>query len=136
LSRYTALVDGKAGAYGVVFTELDGCVAMGATVDEALANAAEALRDWVEVKEEHGEHVPSPHPLEKLRRRREVVEALAEGAVLATVPLVRESGRPAEANVSLDPGILAAIDDEAMRRKLTRSAFIELLAKELLPRVA
>jgi predicted RNase H-like HicB family nuclease len=89
LSRYIALVDGKAGAYGVVFPELDGCVAMGATVDEALANATEALRDWIEVTEEHGERVASPQPLEKLRRRRDVAEALAEGAVLATVPLKR-----------------------------------------------
>jgi predicted RNase H-like HicB family nuclease len=136
LSRYTALIDGKAGAYGIVFPELGGCVAMGSTVDEALANAADALRDWVEVTEEHGEPVPSPQPLEKLRRRRDVAEALAEGAVLAGVPLVRETGRPAKANLSIDSGILAAIDEEAARRKLTRSAFIELLARELLPKVA
>lgn len=136
MSRYTALVDGKAGAYGVVFPELGGCVAMGATVDDALTNAAEALRDWIEVTEEHGEHVPSPQPLEKLRRRRDVAEALADGAVLAAVPLVRETGRPAKANLSLDSGILAAIDEEAARRKLTRSAFIEMLARESLPKVA
>lgn len=136
MSRYTALVDGKAGAYGVVFPDLDGCVAMGATVDEALANAAEALRDWVEVTEEHGEHVPAPQPLEKLRRRRDVTEALSEGAVLAAVPLVRQTGKPAKANLSLDSGILSAIDEEAARRKLTRSAFIELLARESLPKVA
>jgi hypothetical protein len=71
-----------------------------------------------------------------LRRRRDVADALAEGAVLATVPLVRETGRPAKANLLLDSGILAAIDEEASRRKLTRSAFIELLARESLPKVA
>jgi predicted RNase H-like HicB family nuclease len=60
LSRYTALLDGRAGAYGVVFPELDGCAAMGATVEEALTNAANALRDWVEVTEEAGEKIPSP----------------------------------------------------------------------------
>jgi predicted RNase H-like HicB family nuclease len=136
MSRYTALVDGKAGTYGVVFPELNGCVAMGSTVDEALANAAEALRDWVEVTEEDGGRVPAPQPLEKLRRRRDVMEALVEGAVMATVPLVRETGRPAKANLSLDSGILAAIDEEAARRKLTRSAFIEMLARESLPKVA
>jgi hypothetical protein len=31
--------------------------------------------------------------------------------------------------------VLAAIDDEAKRRKLTRSAFIELLARHALPNV-
>jgi len=136
LSRYIALVDGKAGAYGVVFPELDGCTAMGATVEKSLANAAEALRDWVEVSEESGVHVPPPQPLERLRRRREVADALAGGAILAAVPLVRETGRSVKANLSLDTGILAAIDEEAARRKLTRSAFIELIARELLPKVA
>ncbi len=136
MSRYTALIDGKAGAYGVIFPELDGCVAMGTTVEEALTNAADALRDWVEVTEEHGERVPSPQPLEKLKRRRDVTEALSEGAVLATVPLVRETGKPAKANLSLDSGVLAAIDEEAVRRKLTRSAFIEMLAREALPKIA
>jgi predicted RNase H-like HicB family nuclease len=110
LSRYTALVDGKAGAYGVVFPELEGCVAMGVTVDEALTNAAEAPRAWVEVDEEGARHAATPQPLEKLRRRRDVTEALADGAVLATVPLVRETGRPAKANLSIDSGILAAIE--------------------------
>lgn len=136
MSRYTVLLDGKAGSYGVVFPELNGCVAMGATVEEALANAAAALRDWVEVSEDAGEEVPAPQSLERLRRRRDVAEALAEGAALASVPLVRETGKPIKANLSLDSGILAAIDEEAARRKLTRSAFVELLARELLPKVA
>jgi len=36
LHRYTALIDGEAGAYGVSFPDLPGCVAMGRTVDEAV----------------------------------------------------------------------------------------------------
>jgi hypothetical protein len=57
---------------------------------------------------------------------------LAAGAQLATEPLVRASGRPVKANLSLDAGVLAALDAEADRRKLTRSALIELLAREML----
>jgi predicted RNase H-like HicB family nuclease len=136
MSRYTALLDGKAGSYGVVFPELDGCGAMGATVEEALTDAAEALRDWVEVTEEAGEQVPAPQALERLRRRRDVAKALEEGAMLASVPLVRQTGKPIKANLSLDSGILAAIDEEAARRRLTRSAFVELLARELLRKFA
>lgn len=40
---------------------------------------------------------------------------------------VRATGRPVKAN--LDSGVLAAIDAEAARRKLTRSGLVELLAR-------
>ncbi len=132
MARYIALVDGEAGSYGVSFPELPGCVAMGSTVDEALANAAEALRDWMDLIEDQGQ-IPPPRPAEELRRDPEVLEALRDGASLAVVPLIRDSGRPAKANLSIDAGILAAIDEEAARRKLTRSALIELMARRTLP---
>jgi len=136
MARYVALIDGKAGAYGVVFPDLPGCTAMGRTIDQALVNAAEALRDWVEVIEEGGKKVPAPQPLEKLKRDTEVKAALREGASLAAVPLVRETGKPVKANLSIDSGVLAALDEEAQRRKLTRSALVELLARETLTKVA
>jgi predicted RNase H-like HicB family nuclease len=136
MARYIALIDGKAGAYGVIFPDLPGCTAMGKTVEQALANAAESLRDWVEVTQTNGEATPAPQPLEKLRRRADVAEALARGATLAAVPLVRETGKPIKANLSIDSGILAAIDEEAARRKLTRSAFVEMIVRRMLPEVA
>ncbi|MBV9571416.1 MAG: type II toxin-antitoxin system HicB family antitoxin [Alphaproteobacteria bacterium] len=136
MARYVALIDGKAGAYGVVFPDLPGCTAMGKTMDDALAHAAEALRDWAAVMEEAGGKVPRPRSLEVLRRDPELKRALAEGAGLAAVPLVRETGKPVKANLSIDSGVLAALDAEAQRRKLTRSAFIELLARETLTKVA
>ena len=136
MARYIALIDGKSGGYGVVFPDLPGCVAMGRSVEHALANAAEALRDWVEVIEENGETVPAPKSMEKLRRDRDVAKALAAGATLATIPLVRETGKPTKANLSIDSGILAAIDEEAARRKLTRSAFVEMMARRILSDVA
>ncbi|MEX2318585.1 MAG: type II toxin-antitoxin system HicB family antitoxin [Bauldia sp.] len=133
--RYTVLIDGKAGAYGVVFPDLPGCAAMGRTIEQAISNAVAALRDWVEVSEEYGDIVPSPRSIEKLRRDRDVAAALAEGATLASVPLIRESGKPVKANLSLDSAVLAAIDAEAKRKKLTRSALVELMAKTTLPRL-
>jgi predicted RNase H-like HicB family nuclease len=132
VARYIALIDGKAGAYGVVFPDLPGCTAMGKTTDAALANAADALRDWVEVTEESGGKVPAPRALETLRRDPEVKHALADGAGLATVPLIRDTGRPVKANLSIDSGVLAALDEEADRRKLTRSALVELMARTML----
>jgi predicted RNase H-like HicB family nuclease len=46
--RYIALVDGKAGAYGVVVPDLPGCTSAGSTTDAALRNAVDAVRLWVE----------------------------------------------------------------------------------------
>jgi HicB_like antitoxin of bacterial toxin-antitoxin system len=46
---YTGLIDGKAGAYGVVFPNFPGCVAIGATIDEAVRNAADAMCDSADV---------------------------------------------------------------------------------------
>jgi len=135
MARYITLIDGKAGAYGVVFPDLPGCTAMGKTMDQALSNAAEALRDWAEVTEENGGKVPLPRNLEAVRRDPEVKVALAGGAGLAAVPLIRETGKPVKANLSLDSGILAAMDKEAARRKLTRSAFVEMLARTMLTKV-
>jgi predicted RNase H-like HicB family nuclease len=135
MTRYIALIDGKKGAYGIAFPDLPGCTAMGATIEAALTHAADSLRDWIEGAEEAGETIPAAHALEALRGDPEVATALAEGAALASVPLIRETGRPAKANLSLDSGILRAIDEEAARRGLTRSNFVELLAKESLPKM-
>lgn len=129
MTRYTVVIDGKPGAYGVAFPDLPGCVAMGRSVDQALDHAGDALRDWVEVTEAHGETIPPPRTVEELRTDPEVIEALTEGAFLASVPFVRETGRPVRANLSLDAGILAAIDAEASRRKMTRSALVEMIAR-------
>jgi len=136
MARYFVLIDGKAGAYGVTFPDLPGCVAMGKTMDGALAGATDALRDWIEATEESGVKVPRPSALEVLRRDPEVRAALASGASIATVPLVRDTGKPVKANLSIDSGVLAALDEEASRRKLTRSAFVEMLARTMLTKVA
>lgn len=130
--RYTILIDGTKGAYGVTVPDLPGCTAMGATIEEALANTVAAMRDWAEVTEEAGGAVPAPRDPEAVSADAEVREALAAGAMLASAPLVRETGRSTRANLSLDTGILAAIDAEASRQKLTRSAFVEFMARRVL----
>jgi len=52
------------------------------------------------------------------------METLAESGAFIAVPLINESGRPAKANLSLDSGLLEAIDDTARASGLTRSIFI------------
>jgi len=64
--QYPVFIDGEEGAYGVVFPDMPGIVAMGATVEEALVNAAEALADAAHEAARRGEPMPSPTPATRL----------------------------------------------------------------------
>ncbi len=130
MARYVAIVDGKPGAFGVVIPDLPGCTSGGRTVDAALRNAVEAVTLWVEDARADGEQIPKPRSAEKLRGDPNVAAALANGGILAYVPLVLDAGRPVKANLSLDAGLLEAIDAAAERRGLTRSAFLASAARE------
>jgi hypothetical protein len=55
---------------------------------------------------------------------------------MAMAPLIRGGGRPVKANLSLDSGVLAAIDAAAEARGVMRSALVERLAKRGLPELA
>lgn len=129
--RYVALIDGEAGAYGVVIPDLPGCAAMGVSVEEAMVNAVDAMREWAEVVEETGGVVARARPIEAVRADPDVAEALVNGAILTTIAMVRHAGRPVKANLSLDAGVLATLDAEAKRHGLTRSAMVETLTKRL-----
>ena len=50
--------------------------------------------------------------------------------MLALATLVPDTGKPARANVSLDSGLLAAIDEAARENGVTRSAFLAAAARE------
>jgi predicted RNase H-like HicB family nuclease len=130
MARYVALVDGRSGSYGLTVPDLPGCTSAAATIDEVLRRATEAVRLWAEDALADGEKLPKPRSIEAVRADPEVAAALAHGAVLAIVPLVRDAGRPVKANLSLDAGLLAAIDEAAAARGLTRSAFLASAARE------
>jgi predicted RNase H-like HicB family nuclease len=127
--RYIALLDGAKGAYGVSFPDLPGCVAMGASIDEALYEAAEALRIWIADAEARKQPIPLPTAVETLLGDDEVREQLAAGATLVQAPHIREEGRAVKANLSIDAGVLAAIDAYATDWGITRSAAVERLAR-------
>jgi predicted RNase H-like HicB family nuclease len=132
MTRYTALIDGEEGAYGVSFPDLPGCVAMGATLDAAMLGAAEALREYDADVTAAGASLPPASVAERLREDPEVAAALRDGASLTSIALVRETARTVKANLSINAGVLAAIDAEAARRGLTRSALVESMARRLL----
>ena len=83
--RYPVLIECEPGAVGVVFPDLPGCVAAAETMDQALVDAADVLRDWVEVAEEDGRLVPAPSVLEDID--------VPSGCALTSVNLVHDPRR-------------------------------------------
>jgi predicted RNase H-like HicB family nuclease len=121
--RYPALIDGEKGAYGVVFPDLDGVVAMGETIDEALINAEESLRDYAIETERDGATLIEPSALENV--------TVPSGATLVSVPLIRVAGKPVRANMMLDADVLDFIDTEAARRKMTRTTYVNWMTRRV-----
>lgn len=121
MTHYIAIVHKDAdSAYGVSFPDLPGCFSAADKADEIIPNAMEALELWMDDRRE----APAASDPETLRQRPDVKEELAEGAFLISVPLVRNTGKSARVNITLDKGLLEAIDDAAAQRKMTRSGFL------------
>jgi predicted RNase H-like HicB family nuclease len=109
-------------AWGVQFPDLPGCFSAADELDDVLANASEAVSLYLE-----GERPPKASSIESIRQS--AAEDLAEGAFLLAVPFLTSNSRPTRVNISLDRGMLDAIDMAAATRKLTRSAFLTEAAR-------
>jgi predicted RNase H-like HicB family nuclease len=114
--------------YGVSFPDVPGCTSAGDTLDEALANAVDALSGHIRLMEADGEATPIARTLEVINADPDFALELA-GAIVSAVPLVRNRGSTTRINVSLDLGLLEAIDGLAKERSQTRSAFLASAAK-------
>ena len=123
MARYPALIDGENGAYGVTFPDLPGIVAMGATLDEAIVNAEEALSDASVEAERDGISLEPPSAIEEVK--------VPAGSALASVPLIRPSPKRVRANLTLSEGVVEFMDREARRRGMTRTAFVEWMARRI-----
>ena len=127
--RYVAFLhDDSEPGFGISFPDFPGCISDGDTVDDALRRGAEALSFHVEGMLADGERIPQPRSLQNIRADKSLAE-WRDGATIAFVPLILDKGSPRRINVSLDFGLLQAIDDEAKRRGMTRSAFLSSAAR-------
>ena len=57
---------------------------------------------------------------------------IAQNETAVMIQVVLDAGRTVRANLTFEAGLLAAIDAEAARRGLTRSAFLASAARERL----
>jgi len=125
MNSYIAVIDkDEDSAFGAWFPDVPGCFTAADQEDALLANAIQALALHLE-----GQDQPAARDISEVRLDPDVTEALAAGAYLLAVPLVTMAHRLVRANISLDKGVLDAIDAAAAQRGLTRSAFIAEAAR-------
>lgn len=130
MTRYIGVLEGADDNWGVWIPDVMGCVSAGSTADEAINNIIMALSDIAELTIADGDKLPDARSAADVMRDEWVADALAKGDVLVGIPLIVEEGRTTRANISLDAGLLRAIDDSAKERGLTRSAFIASTMRE------
>lgn len=108
-------------AYGVVVPDLPGCFSAGDTLDEAIANAPEAILLHLEGLLEAGEGIPESVPLEQHGLNPDF-----EGWLWAVVDLDLNalSDRTERVNITLPHRVLRAVDAFAKRVGETRSGFL------------
>lgn len=122
---FTAIVHKDEGsAYGLTFPDLPGCFASADDWNGIPAAATEALDLWFEDAPD-----VDPAPLDQIRQREDVRAALAEGASLMTVPYIPADTALERVNISMERGLLKAIDETAKARGMTRSSFLASSAR-------
>ncbi len=126
-----ALIHGEEGNFGISFPDVPGCISAGDTIDETLANGAEALAFHLEGTLEDGDPMPVPRTVEAIRADPTFGFELNEPHIIALMPFTPPS-RTIRINVTMDERLVEAIDQAAKSQGGTRSGFLAALARERL----
>ena len=126
--RYVSFIHRDEAGFGVSFPDFPGCVSVGAMIDDAVRQGSEALAFHVEGLVDDGEVIPSPRSIDAIKADPELADWRRD-ADLVLIPLLLDRGSSRRVNISLDRGLLEAIDDEARQRRMTRSAFLASAAR-------
>jgi predicted RNase H-like HicB family nuclease len=125
--RYAVVIHkDKTSDYGVTVPDLPGCFSAGATMEDALTNAVEAIECHLEGLLHDGEEIPPARSVETHLGNK----AFAGGTwALVTVDLSRLESKARRINITLPERVLALVDEQARREGETRSG---LLARAVL----
>lgn len=130
-THYVAIIEKDPdSAFGVWFPDVEGGFSAGDTLEQAVTNAAAALRQHAEVVESAGRKLSRSRSVDEVLADEDVRASIETGAVLFAVPLLADAGRTVGINISLDKALVDQIDAAASPRGLTRSAFIARAARE------
>ena len=133
---YIGIVDRGEEGWGATFPDLPGCTSGGETMERLFDMCLEATRMWAEAVLERNGELPRARSMEELLDDAEVKETIsAIGPVsFIQIPLLRDDGRSVRANISIDAGLLDAIDAAAERLGVTRSSYLADAAREKMAR--
>lgn len=112
-------------AFGVVVPDLPGCFSAGDTLDEAMTNVEEAAALWIDAALDAGQPIPSPSPLDALRKRSEYRNWLF-GLIGIDPALLDDTVE--RINITLPRRVLKRIDSKAREAGESRSSYIARMA--------
>jgi len=129
MTYYVGILDGSNNVWGVRIPDCPGAYGAGDTPEAAMTSAIAGLTAWADATLKDGHALPAARSVAEIVASDDAPDAAAyEVAVL--IPLLRDAGRSVRANVTFDAGLLDAIDAEAARRGVTRSAFLASAARD------
>ncbi|ASV97771.1 type II toxin-antitoxin system HicB family antitoxin [Paraburkholderia aromaticivorans] len=113
-------------AFGVVVPDIPGCYAAGDTLEEAYANAKEAIEAHLDVLLDEGLPIPTRLTLPEHQRNPEYTGFAWGFVATRNIPALKKAVR---INISLPEALVQEIDTYAQTRGMSRSAFLALAAE-------
>ncbi|MBE2225020.1 MAG: type II toxin-antitoxin system HicB family antitoxin [Anaerolineae bacterium] len=107
--------------YGVTVPDLPGCFSAGATIDEALVEAVEAIECHIEGLLLDQEPVPVPNSIEYHQSNPDFADGIW---ALVSVDLSKLSGKSKRVNITVPERLLTIMDQYATDHGETRSGLI------------
>jgi predicted RNase H-like HicB family nuclease len=113
--------------YGVTVPDLPGCFSAGASMDEALEEAVEAIETHLEGLLLDGEPIPAPKAIKDHQANPDYADGVW---ALVTVDVTKLSGKTRRINITLPERVLNVMDKYASEHGGTRSGLIAEAAIE------
>lgn len=110
--------------WGVTFPDVRGCVSVGASLEDAVKQARDALSGHLAALRADGDAVPSPRAWTEISGDAAAMREAA-GAFVHYVEPRFLTGERVRVNIMIDKGLLRITDEAADAKGLTRSGFIE-----------
>lgn len=113
-------------AFGVVVPDIPGCHSAGDTLEEAYANAKEAIEAHLDTLLDEGMPLPQARTLDEHRCNPEFAGFTWGFVSTRNIPALKKAVR---INISLPEALVHEIDAYAQARGMSRSAFLALAAE-------